>query len=75
MDSFDIIRQILVEKFDVDAAAVTPDATFETLDLDSLSQVELGTTLQKRLGVPISDVELQAVETLKDIQVLIESKL
>lgn len=75
MEILDALTDVLVNKFDVETELIRPDATFETLDLDSLSQVEFGATLQKRFGVPISDTELQAVETLADIQQLITAKL
>ncbi|HEY6793175.1 MAG TPA: acyl carrier protein [Kineosporiaceae bacterium] len=74
MESLTVLKEILVTKFDVEESLITPDATFESMDLDSLSQVELGTTLRKRLGVRITDAELQAVETLADIQRLLTTE-
>lgn len=75
MNAVDIIKEILTQKFEVDGSDVTDEATFETMDLDSLSQVEFGTALRKRLGIDLTDAELQEVENLGDVYVLVEQKL
>jgi acyl carrier protein len=75
MNAVDVIKEILTQKFEVEGSAVTDEATFETMDLDSLSQVEFGTALRKRLGIDLTDAELQEVETLGDVYALVEHKL
>ncbi|WP_100838814.1 acyl carrier protein [Kitasatospora fiedleri] len=47
------ITAVLTEKFDVPAELVTARASFQELDLDSLSVVELYVTLQEEWGVPL----------------------
>jgi acyl carrier protein len=57
---------ILVDTFGVSADAVTPDATFESLGLDSLDVVELTLVLEEETGVKLEDEELEDVRTVQD---------
>ncbi|MCY0942863.1 acyl carrier protein [Streptomyces antarcticus] len=68
------VVEVFVSRFDLDAESVVPEATFDDLGLDSLSQIELATALKKRLGVVITDAELTEIETVSDITALIEQK-
>ncbi|MFE0421196.1 acyl carrier protein [Streptomyces sp. NPDC058953] len=68
----DSVVEVFVARFDLDAETVTPEASFDDLGLDSLSQLELATALKKRLGVVISDEELSEVSTVSDIVALVE---
>jgi acyl carrier protein len=70
----DSVVEVFVTRFDLDAETVVPEATFDDLGLDSLSQLELATALKKRLGVVISDEELSEVSTVSDIVALVEEK-
>ena len=42
-----------VEHLDLDASEITPDATFETLGIDSLDVVEMIMDLESELGVEL----------------------
>ncbi|MEU7432286.1 acyl carrier protein [Streptomyces sp. ISID311] len=57
--STELITTTLTETFDLDAADVTPERTFEELGLDSLALVEMGLMLQERTGISLDDVPLQ----------------
>ncbi|WP_141202906.1 acyl carrier protein [Streptomyces griseorubiginosus] len=70
----DSVVQVFVTRFDLDPDAVVPEATFDDLGLDSLSQLELATALKKRLSVVISDEELSEISTVSDIVALVEKK-
>ncbi|MFB7248249.1 MULTISPECIES: acyl carrier protein [Streptomyces] len=70
----DSVVEVFVARFDLDAEAVVPEATFDDLGLDSLSQLELATALKKRLGVVISDEELSEISTVSDIVALVEKR-
>jgi acyl carrier protein len=70
----DAVVEVLVSRFDLDREKVVADATFDDLDLDSLSQIELATALKKRLGVAITDEELSEVSVVADIIALVEQK-
>lgn len=71
---FDYIKQILVEKFQVEAAAIAPGAVLEDLDLDSLDAVELSLVLEDRYGTRISEEEIIQARTIDDIIHLAESR-
>ncbi|MEU3982362.1 acyl carrier protein [Streptomyces sp. NPDC026672] len=72
--AYDRVVEVFVARFDLDAEAVVPEATFDDLDLDSLSQLELATALKKRLGVVISDEELSEISSVSDIVALVEKR-
>ncbi len=69
-----LVNQIFVEKFELDAAALTPEKRlFEDLELDSLDIVDLVTGLQHTFGIPLRDnKELLQIRTLGDIYNLFE---
>ncbi|MFE1320608.1 acyl carrier protein [Kitasatospora phosalacinea] len=71
---YDSVVDVFVARFDLDREAVLPESTFDDLDLDSLSQIELATALKKRLGVVITDDELAEVAVVADIVALLEQK-
>lgn len=74
MTVYDKVKDLLVEKFGVPAEDVTPDATFEDLDLDSLDLVEFALAAEEEMGVRISDDEAEDLTTIQDIVDLLESK-
>ncbi|HVM00913.1 MAG TPA: acyl carrier protein [Egibacteraceae bacterium] len=71
---YDRVKELLVDKFGVPEDEVTPEATFEELDLDSLDLVEFALAAEEELGVRISDEEAEDLETLQDTVKLLESK-
>ena len=74
MSSFDFIRQTLIDKFDVDAEAITSDATFETLGLDSLTMVELMFDVTEKYDIEIPNDKLD-FKTLGEAAALIDETL
>lgn len=70
----DSVVEVFVARFDLDPATVVPEATFDDLGLDSLSQIELATALKKRLGIVITDEELAEIAVVGDIIALAEQK-
>jgi acyl carrier protein len=71
---YDRVKDLLVDKFGVPADDISPQATFEDLDLDSLDLVEFALAAEEELGVRISDEEAEELETLADTVKLLESK-
>ena len=58
------INTVLSEEFEVDAAEFTPDADIkETLQLDSLSLVDMVALIDAEFGVKIKGTELVQVKT------------
>jgi acyl carrier protein len=71
---FEDLKQILMSKFQVDGAAIVPEAAIEDLELDSLDLVELGLELEGRFGLHISEDELAQARKVEDILELAESR-
>lgn len=71
---FETLKKILVEKLKVSPDQVTPDATKEDVELDSLAVVELSLVLEKELNITISDDELLEVPTIGEIAALMEQR-
>jgi acyl carrier protein len=71
---YDKVKALLVDKFGVEEADITPEATFEELDLDSLDLVEFALAAEEELGVRISDEEAEDLRTLADTVSLLEHK-
>lgn len=71
---YDRVKNLLVDKFGVPADDISPEATFEDLDLDSLDLVEFALAAEEDLGVRISDDEAADLKTLSDTVALLEAK-
>lgn len=71
---YDKVKELLVDKFGVEEDEVSPKATFEDLDLDSLDLVEFALAAEDEMGVRISDEEAEQLETLEDTVKLLEEK-
>ncbi|ABZ74955.1 phosphopantetheine-binding [Shewanella halifaxensis HAW-EB4] len=69
----EMLTQILVEEFEVDAEEITPEASlYEELDLDSIDAVDLVIKLQQMTGKKIKPEEFKAVRTVNDVVSAIE---
>jgi len=64
-----------LETFGADAALITPDATFEALDIDSLDLAELSQIIHEQFGVELKGSDVAEVKTVKDAVELIASRL
>jgi acyl carrier protein len=52
---YDVMVRLLTEYFGVPQEQISPDATFEEMEFDSLAQVELATMLEDKLGVTLPE--------------------
>ncbi|MFJ8658555.1 acyl carrier protein [Streptomyces sp. NPDC093795] len=73
--TYDRIAAILVERFGVTDDEVTPEATFEQLDLDSLALVEFTLVVQSEMSVEIPDDELSPRQTVAEVAVIVDAKV
>lgn len=75
----EIVKQVnalLAEEFEVDAATFTPDANVkETLNLDSLSLVDLVALVQQTYKVKIPASDLRGIQTFDKLYDYIASHL
>lgn len=61
------VKKIIVDQLGVDAAEVTPEASFvEDLGADSLDTVELVMALEEEFDIEIPDEEAEKIVTVKD---------
>ncbi|QNP65966.1 acyl carrier protein [Streptomyces genisteinicus] len=68
------LQEILSNKLKVSPEAITPEATREDIELDSLAVVELSLLLKSELGLDISDDDLLETETVADMVRLMEER-
>jgi acyl carrier protein len=67
-DTFDQVKEIIVDLLNVDEAKVTPEAKFrEDLEADSLDLVELIMAFEDKFGGEISDEDAQNISTVEDV--------
>lgn len=70
------VNELLAEEFETDAATFTPDANVkETLNLDSLSLVDLVALIQQTYKVKIPVSDLRSIQTFNNLYDYIESHL
>jgi acyl carrier protein len=74
MDTFEKVKNIIVERLNVDAKDVTKEASFiDDLGADSLDTVELVMALEEEFGLEIPDEEAEKIVTVGDAVKYIES--
>ncbi|MGH8161074.1 MAG: acyl carrier protein [Gammaproteobacteria bacterium] len=63
------LRTMLVERFELDPAAVTSDARlFDDLGLDSIDAVDLALSIQDATGLDASPQEFMDARTVGDVE-------
>lgn len=63
-----------VEVLSVEASQVTPDASFESLDADSLDLVEFVMALEEEFGIEVPESDLEGVDTVGKAFALVTAK-
>lgn len=72
MSSFATIQRMMVEQFDLKIENLTPDATLESLGLDSLSVIEFMFNLEDELKIKLPDTRVE-LKSLQDVVNLVDS--
>jgi acyl carrier protein len=62
---------MMVEQFDLKIESLTPDATLESLGLDSLSVIEFMFNLEDELKIKLPDERVD-IKTLQDVTDLVD---
>lgn len=65
------IQRMMVEQFDLKIESLTPDATLESLGLDSLSVIEFMFNLEDELKIKLPDERVD-IKTLQDVTDLVD---
>ncbi|MDD5611935.1 MAG: phosphopantetheine-binding protein [Gallionella sp.] len=66
MSSLPTIQRMMIEQFDLKIEDLTPDATLESLGLDSLSVIEFMFNLEDELKIKMSDERVE-IKALQDV--------
>ena len=75
-DTFEEVKEIIVELLGVDESKITPEARFrEDLEADSLDLVELIMAFEEKFGGEISDEDAQKITTVGEAVVFIDTGL
>jgi acyl carrier protein len=64
--------EMIITGFGIPEQQISPDATFDDLEFDSLALVELALTVQEEFGVTIEDGALVSSDTLARAAELID---
>lgn len=69
------VNEVLAEEFEVEVEKLTPDADIKsTLELDSLSMVDMVALIESEFGVKIAPSELPTVKTFGALYDFIEAR-
>ena len=71
---FEKLANYAAKQLELDIDEITPDATFESLGIDSLDVVEMIMDLESELGIEL-EMEDQKITTFQDLADFVESKL
>lgn len=71
MSSLPTIQRMMVEQFDLKLEDLTPEATLESLGLDSLSVIEFMFNLEDELKIKLPDERVE-LRTLQDVTNLVD---
>ncbi len=75
-DTFEQIKEIIIELLDVDDGKVTPEARFrEDLEADSLDLVELIMAFEDKFGGEISDEDAQTITTVGEAVAYVDAHM
>jgi acyl carrier protein len=76
MDTFEKVKQIIIEKLNVDPALITLGARFrEDLKADSLDLVELIMAFEEEFGGNISDENAQKIQSVGDAVTFLDKQM
>jgi acyl carrier protein len=71
MSSLRTIQDMMVKQFDLKLENLTPDATLESLGLDSLSVIEFTFNLEDELKITMPEERVE-LKTLQDVVSLVD---
>jgi acyl carrier protein len=72
MNTLATLEQILVRDYGVAAGHIRPDATLESLGLDSLSMLELMFKIEDRYGLKITEDVPTDMQTIGDVVAFVD---
>ncbi|MFG2309369.1 acyl carrier protein [Streptomyces sp. NPDC048566] len=73
-DVYHRMVKLLQAGFGLEADEISPEQTFNDLELDSLAMVELSLAAQEEFGVPVNDEDISSRDTISRAAEVIEAK-
>ena len=74
VDTYTRLKALLIEEFDIDPAAVSPDARLaDDLDIDSIDAIDMIVRLKEITGKKVPPESFQEVRTVGDIVQVLDS--
>jgi acyl carrier protein len=74
-DQIESVVTDALQSFGADPLHITREATFESLDIDSLDLAELSQIVHERFGVELKGSDVAEVKTVQDALTLIARRL
>ncbi len=71
METFEVLKEIIVDKFDKNPDDIKLDSTFETLEIDSLDTFDIIFDAEEKFGIKVPNEEV-AITTVGDVVALID---
>ncbi len=71
MDTFETLREIIADKFEKSPDEVTLDATFESLDIDSLDTFDIIFAAEDKFGIKVPNEQVE-IKTVQDVVNLLD---
>lgn len=71
MDTFKTLQEIISNKFDKPVDEITMDATFESLEIDSLDTFDIIFDAEEKFGIKVPNDEVD-IKTVEDVVKLLD---
>ncbi|MDZ4097584.1 MAG: acyl carrier protein [Methylophilaceae bacterium] len=71
MDTFEILREIILEKFEISQARITPETLLEDLGIDSLHAFDIIFEAEEKFAIKLT-IEQAPIKTIQDVVDLID---
>jgi acyl carrier protein len=68
MDTLSRIKDLASKEFSLDANALDPAASLDSLGIDSLAFIEFMFKIEETFGVAVADEHLKSIKTLGDLE-------
>ena len=69
---YEVIKSIVIDKLNIEANKVKPDANIKDLGADNLDIVELIMEMERRFNLPVDDEVLEKCKTVNDLVIVIQ---
>jgi acyl carrier protein len=71
LNTLDKIRQLIAERYDLNISDITPETTFEQLNIDSLGMFDLIFDAEEYFGVSIDEEDF-VINNIQDVANLLD---